>query len=120
MLTASAPAQLTIVAGTLATSSIFGSWRAMSSSWIGLKRFGRVGCSGIGAPALMNARCHAGQPPLSPYGTLRRAIVVGTSYRRAAARATASAAILAMLYVGIMTRWLSPSGSEERRVGKEC
>src|SRR5581483_8903328 len=35
------PAQLTIVAGTLAASSIAGSWRTMSSSWIGLNRFGR-------------------------------------------------------------------------------
>ena len=47
-------------------------------------------------------------------GTLRRAIVVGTSKIRHVVRTTASAAIFEMLYVGIITRWLSPSGSVSR------
>ena len=40
MLTTSFPAQLTIVAGTAATSSSFGTVAMMSSSWIGLYSLG--------------------------------------------------------------------------------
>ena len=43
-----------------------GTMRMMSSSWIGLKRFGRSGCTGTGWPASIIARWNAGQPPLSP------------------------------------------------------
>ena len=41
-------------------------------------------------------------------------MVVGTSKIRHVVRTTASAAIFEMLYVGIITRWLSPSGSVSR------
>ena len=83
----------------------------MSSSWIGLNRLGPFGCTGTAWPASIISRWNAGQPPLLPYGTFSRAIVVGTSKMRHVVRTTASAAILLMLYVGIITRWLSPSGS---------
>ncbi len=46
----------------------------------------------------------AGQPPLAPYGTLSRAIVVGMFHWRAPKRAMVSAAILQMLYVGRIER----------------
>ena len=85
-------------------SSDAGTVRRMSSSWIGSNRFGRSGCSEIGWPASMNSRCQPGHPPLSPYGTLRRATVVGTLLLRATARATTSAEIFARLYVGNITR----------------
>jgi hypothetical protein len=46
---------------------------------------------------------------LLPYGTLSRAIVVGTPSARAIDRATTSPAILEMEYVGSIDLWLSPS-----------
>ena len=95
--TDSLPAQLTIVAGTDAIASRPGIIAMMSSSWIGLNWLGRSGCNATGSPARICSRWNAGQPPLSPYGTLSRAIVVGRFHWRAPVRTTASAAILAML-----------------------
>ena len=55
---------------------------------------GALAWTGIGMPPWSIIRWNHGHPPLSPYGTHRRAMVVGTSYWRAANRTTASAAIL--------------------------
>src|SRR5438093_11901484 len=62
----------------------------------------------------MNCRWYHGHPPLSPYGTLSRAITVGTPYSRAAERAATSDTILAIEYVGNIERWLSPNASVSR------
>ncbi len=51
MLTIWSPDQLTVVAGTDATSSSFGMVAMMSSSWIGLYRAGPPAGTGIGIPA---------------------------------------------------------------------
>ena len=85
-----------VLAGTLATSSSFGTIATMSSEWIGWNSLGASACTATGCPASIIARWNIGQPPPSPYGTLSRAIVVGRFHRRAPCRATASAAILQM------------------------
>lgn len=97
MLTDSLPPQFTIVAGTDAAASRRGRLATRSSSWIGLNRLGAFSCTAIGFPARISSRWTAGQPPASPYGTLRRAISVGSPSCRAEKRATPSAAILQML-----------------------
>src|SRR3954454_15819036 len=110
MLTASSPPQLTIVAGTDAAASIAGSMAARSESWIGLYTLGALTCTGIGWPSRMASMWAAGHPPLGPYGTFRRVMVVGRLSCLAQNRTTASVAILQMLYVWMKSqmRWLSP------------
>src|SRR3954447_3058260 len=82
-LTRSSPPQFTTVAGTDAAWSSFGTIATMSSEWIGWNWFGASACTATGWPASIIARWNIGQPPPSPYGTLRRAIVVGSCHRRA-------------------------------------
>jgi len=63
---ACAPAQFTIVAGTVPASSSSGTWRTMSSEWIGLNRFGWSECTGMAIPASIIFMWNQGQPPWSP------------------------------------------------------
>ena len=60
------PPQLTVVAGIVAPASRPGNDFNTSSSWMGLKRLGRSGCSGMSMPAAIISRWAAGHPPLSP------------------------------------------------------
>ena len=64
--------------------AVRGSGATMSSMWIGLYSLGASACTGTGVARRIIARWNAGQPKSSPYGTERRAIVVGMSYARGA------------------------------------
>ena len=74
-------------------------------------------CTGTGMPRSIIIRWNSIQPYVSPYGTLSRAITVGTPSRCEVYFTSTSAAILEMLYVGMpgIGRWLSPSGSVSSR-----
>lgn len=62
------PAQLIVVAGTVAASTSAGTVDAMSDSSIGLNRLGRSASTGMGMPASIIAMWNAGQPRAVPSG----------------------------------------------------